>query len=251
VISVMFMMKKMVLVILLITGLYIGTVAAIPVIPEEWYGSVVLDGNPAPAGTVIIVQVNGNNSGQLTTTEQGLYGSQTGQNNLFAQINDQEFTKGTPTVTFLVNGIQADQAVPYQSGNLTNLDIYADSKAAPTSPPTLAPSGSSGAVSGSSQPSAGGFPVISVPTTASGVQGTAKPGNAAGTTQAGSYATGPNPPAGQKTTGVAGNSPLSVNASASTGSSGSLPFAMTAGVLVVVVIIVIAVAYLMRKKGKL
>jgi hypothetical protein len=242
----------MVLVILLITGLYIGTVAAIPVIPEEWYGSVVLDGSPAPAGTVIVVQVNGNNSGQLTTTEQGLYGSLSGQNNLFAQINDQEFTKGTPTVTFLVNGIQAYQAVPYQSGNLSKLDIYADSKAAPSSLPTIVssgPSGSSGSISGSSQPSAGGFPVISVSPTASDVQGTTKPGNTAGN-QAGSSAASPNSPAGQNTGGV-GNSPSSVNASVNTGSLGSLSSTTTAGILVVVVVIVIAIAYLMRKKGKI
>jgi hypothetical protein len=250
VISVMFMMKKMVLVILLITGLYIGTVAAIPVIPEEWYGSVFLDGHPAPAGTVIVVQVNGNASGQLTTTEQGLYGSQSGQNNLFAQINDQEFAKGTPTVTFLVNGIQAYQAVPYQSGNLSNLDIYADSKAVPSSPPTIAPSSLSGAISGSSQPSAGGFPVISVPTTASGVQGATKPGNTAGD-QAGSSATGPNSPTGQKPVGGASSAPSSNNAPVNTGSAGGIPSTITLGILVVIVIVVIAAAYVLKKKGKI
>jgi hypothetical protein len=246
----MFMMKKMVLVILLITGLYIGAVAAFPVIPEEWYGSVFLDGKPAPAGTVIVVQVNGNSSGQLTTTEQGLYGSLSGQNNLFAQIDDREFSSRVPTVTFLVNGIQASQAVPYIPGNLTKLDIYADSKNTPSSPPTIAPSGLSGAVSGSSQSSAGGFPVLSVPPTAPGAQATATPGNPAKSpvVQGG---TGPNSPPGQKTSSGAGTIPSPVNTSVNTESFGGLPSTTTLGILVVIVVIIIAVMYLMRKQGKI
>ncbi|HTY15074.1 MAG TPA: hypothetical protein VMC42_05150 [Methanoregulaceae archaeon] len=244
------MMKKMVFLILLITGLYIGTVAAIPVIPEEWYGSVVLDGKPAPVGTVIVVQVNGNPAGHLTTTEEGLYGSQSGQNKLYAEIDDQAFAKGTPTVTFLINGVQAAQAVPYVPGNLTKLDISADSKTAPASPPTLAPSSLSGAVSGSSQPSAGGFPVLSVPATAPGTQVTSKTGNPAGT-NVGTPGTSPNSQPGQKNPAGPNNPPASNNAPTTTGSTGTVPSTAIIGILVVVVIVVIAAAFVLKKKGKI
>jgi len=246
----MSMMKKMVFLILLITGLYIGTVAAIPVIPEEWYGSVMLDGKPAPIGTVIVVQVNGNPAGQMTTTEQGLYGSQSGQNKLFAQIDDQAFAKGTPTVTFLVNGVQAPQAVPYVPGNLTKLDISADSKTAPASPPTLAPSSLSGQASGSSPSSAGGFPVLSVPATPPVTQGSSKPGNPAGT-QVVSTGTSQNSPAGQKNPAGTSNPPSSNKAPAGTGTTGGMPSNAILGTLVAIAVVLIAVAIVLKKKGKI
>jgi len=250
----MFMMKKIALVILLITGLCIGSVLAIPVMPDEWYGSVYLNGNPAPVGTVIVIQVNGQVAGQLTTTKEGLYGSQSGPDSLYASVTEDTLTKGPVTVTFLVNGIQAFQAVPFEPGNLTKLDIYADSKTMPTSPPTLAPSSLSdaGAGSGASQPSAGGFPVLSAIPTTSGQTAPAKAGTSAPAQPGGSSATGSNGPAGQKpSAGNGGNAPSSAVPSQNMGSAGSLPAGTTLGILIVVVVIVIAGAYVMRKKGKI
>ncbi|HVP95345.1 MAG TPA: hypothetical protein VMS89_09285 [Methanoregulaceae archaeon] len=246
----MFMMKTMILVILLITGLCVGTAVAIPVIPDEWYGSVFINGNPAPAGTVIVAQVNGDAAGQLTTTKEGLYGSQFGQDNLFATATEEDLNKGPVTVTFLVNGIQAFQAVRYEPGNLTKLDIYADSKAKPSSPPTLAPSSLSGAGSGVSQPSAGGFPVQSISATTPGSQVTAKTSGPIGT-QTGSSGTNPDTATGQKSPAGAGNVPASTSAPVNTGSAGTLPSATTLGIVLVIVVIVLAVAYMMRKQGKI
>ncbi len=246
----MFMMKKLALVILLIAGLYIGTVVAIPVMPDEWYGSVYLNGNPAPVGTVIVAQVNGQSAGQVTTTKAGLYGSQSGQDNLYATATEDELNQGPVTVTFLVNGIQAFQAVPFEPGNLTKLDIYADSKTMPAYPPTLSPSSLSGTgpgagSSGTSQPSAGGFPVLSVTTAAPGSTSPSKTGAPVGT-PAGSSGSGPNSPAGG-----GGKTPSSNNAPVSMGSAGALPPAATLGIVLVIVIIIIAAAYVMRKKGKI
>jgi len=248
----MFMMKKIALVILLITGLCIGSVLAIPVMPDEWYGSVYLNGNPAPVGTVIVVQVNGQAAGQLTTTKEGVYGSQSGPDSLYATVTEDALNKGPVTVTFLVNGIQAFQAVPFEPGNLTKLDIYADSKTMPTSPPTLAPSSLSGTGSGSgpgtSQPSAGGFPVLSATPTASGQTVPAGTGTSA---SGSSPASGSNTPAGGKPSAGNGiNAPSSTVSTQNMGSAGSIPLG-TIGILIVVVVIVIAGAYVMRKKGKI
>jgi hypothetical protein len=155
-------MKRILFTLLLITVVLAGTVAAVPVLPEEWYGAVFLNSNPAPAGTVIIAQVNGEARGQITTSESGIYGSQFGQNEprLYSTSTEEEMNKGPVTVTFLVNGVQAFQAVTFEPGKLQKLDIYADSKAMPTSPPTVSPALSGGAGTG-----VAGSPSVIVPPT--------------------------------------------------------------------------------------
>jgi hypothetical protein len=245
----MYMMKKVVCVLLLITGLYIGTVAAIPVMPDEWYGSVFFNGNPAPAGTVIIAQVNGHAAGQLTTTKDGLFGSQFGQDGLYATTTEEELNNGTATVTFLVNGIQAFQAVPYEPGNLTKLDIYADSKAMPISPPTISPAQQGQSGTGSSQSSAGGFPVESV---SAGNLVTVSPTEIA--SSVGTKIAIPGIPAQPDTArnspAATATIPSSAQVPANTGSTGTLPPVVIPGIVLVIAVIIIAVAYLMRKQGK-
>lgn len=135
----------------------IGVVAAAPVLPGEFYGSVYLNGNPAPAGTVVIAKINGEQRGIFTTTNEGLYG---GPDNfdprLIVSSTEEEITAGNVTITFFVGGVQAFQTVPFKSGNSERLDLIANANAFITATTTATPTHlSSGGSSGSS--SGGGY----------------------------------------------------------------------------------------------
>lgn len=137
----------------------VGTVAAAPVLPGEFYGSVFLNGNPAPTGTVIIAKINGEPRGEFTTTVDGVYG---GPNNfdprLIVSSTEEEVNAGTVTITFFVGGVQAFQTVPFRSGNSEKLDLLASSKAFDTSATTVIPTySSSGGSSGGSGGGGGGY----------------------------------------------------------------------------------------------
>lgn len=159
----------------------IGTVAATPVLPEEFYGSVYLNGNPAPAGTVIIATINGEPHGNFSTTVDGLYG---GPGNfdprLKVEATEEETNAGNVNVMFVVGGVQAFQTVPFKIGTSEKLDLIANSKAFGTDTtvnPTYSSSGGSsgvggGYVSGGSSSSAGGS-LASGTTSSSSIQGSA------------------------------------------------------------------------------
>ena len=156
----------------------IGTVAAAPVLPGEFYGSVYLNGNPAPAGTVIVAKINGEPRGELTTTVDGLYGGPDNYNpRLIVSSTEEEVNAGNVTITFFVGGVQAFQTVPFRSGDSQKLDLLANGKAFETVSTTVIPtytssggsSGSSGGgggyVSSSSGTGTGSSPVIPVKST--------------------------------------------------------------------------------------
>jgi hypothetical protein len=122
---------RRILCILTITAIIlIGTVAAAPVIPQGFFGSVYLNGNPAPAGTVIVAKINGDIRGELTTTVDGLYGDQGNFDpRLFVTATEAEANSGNATIIFFVGGVQAFQTVPFQSGGPGKLDLLANDRA--------------------------------------------------------------------------------------------------------------------------
>ena len=136
---------------------------------KEFYGSVYLNGNPAPAGTVIVAKINGEPRGELTTTVDGLYG---GPGNfdprLIVYSTEDEVNAGNATVTFFVGGVQAFQIVPFKSGNPEKLDLLANSKAFDTSVTTVTTYSSSGSSSGVSSGGGGGYVSLSSGTDFSG-----------------------------------------------------------------------------------
>jgi hypothetical protein len=148
---------KIIVCILVITAIVlIGTVAAAPVLPGEYYGSVYLNGNPAPVGTEIIAKINGEQRGELITTKEGLYGSPDNfESRLMVTSTEEEINSGNITISFFVGGIQAFQIVPFNSGNSEKLDLIAKENTFVTittaTTPTYATSGGSsgGSVGGS------------------------------------------------------------------------------------------------------
>lgn len=85
--------------------------------PPGYYGSITLDGQPAPAGTTIIAKIGGEVRGSLTTTESGSYGDDPGPTKLW--IRGYQNETGS-TVTFYVNGVAAQQTAGLSSAGITN-----------------------------------------------------------------------------------------------------------------------------------
>ena len=123
-------MRRMLCILTITAIILIGTVAAAPVIPQGFFGSVYLNGNPAPAGTVVLAKINGEIRGQLTTTVDGLYGDQGNFDpKLFVTATEAEANAGNATIVFFVGGVQAFQTVPFQSGGPGKLDLLANDRA--------------------------------------------------------------------------------------------------------------------------
>ncbi len=98
-----------------------GVAAAeqMPVIPAQYSGTATIDGVNAPAGTVIVAKINWNERGRFTLTEPGIFPSQ-----LIVRATEFDLVASdTPTVTFWVGSDQADQEVPYTSGDARTLAL--------------------------------------------------------------------------------------------------------------------------------
>ena len=171
-------MRRILCVLIIAAIVLIGTVAAAPVIPEEFSGYVYLNGNPAPAGTVIVAKINGETRGEITTTVVGQYGGAGNfEPRLYVNSTEAEATAGNVTITFFVGGVQAFQTVPYKSGNSEKLDLIANIRAfgtETTAIPTYSSSGGSSGASGSS----GGYASSASGTGSSTTPGVTIPGTA-------------------------------------------------------------------------
>jgi len=110
--------------IILSTGMLILVVVAgvcaaeIPPMPCEFYGNVIINGQPAPAGTIIEAKINGQTAGLLTTTTAGKYG---GAGSFDARLVVNSFARGD-TITFFVNGSISNQSAVFLEGYAQSLD---------------------------------------------------------------------------------------------------------------------------------
>ncbi|GAB6285485.1 MAG: hypothetical protein STSR0009_16860 [Methanoregula sp.] len=93
--------------------------AEIPPFPCEFYGQVSINGQPAPAGSLIEAKINGQTAGSLTTVVSGAYGGpETFDTRLV--VNGQA---NGDSITFSVNGILANQTAIFQERNTQLLDL--------------------------------------------------------------------------------------------------------------------------------
>ncbi|MHC4498246.1 MAG: RCC1 domain-containing protein, partial [Planctomycetota bacterium] len=92
-----------------------------PQLPEAYYGTISIHGTPAPAGTVITAKIDGQVKGTFTTTQEGVYGGPDTFDQKLIVAGD-EYDVGQ-TVTFWINGVQAEQSDNYDWGANTNLDL--------------------------------------------------------------------------------------------------------------------------------
>ena len=112
-----------VLAVVLLAGFLIGPALASQT--TEFWGTVTVDGRPAPTGAVIVAKIDGNERGEITTTVPGGYGG-IGPNDerlvVTAESEDLSSTE-TPEIEFYVNGRKAHETGYFLEGTLQGLEI--------------------------------------------------------------------------------------------------------------------------------
>ena len=96
----------------------------IPPLPHAFYGTIEVNGSPAPVGTAVEVRGEGVEVGvgsnPIVTTTEGRYGS---EESLEPKLIVQgEIAEGT-TLTFYVDGVATGQTTEWHSGEVTELDL--------------------------------------------------------------------------------------------------------------------------------
>ena len=112
----------------------------IPPLPHAFYGELLINGNPAPAGTTVEARggevrtgIEGN---PITTTEPGKYGS---SNPLEQRLIVQgDILEGT-IITFFVNDVSTEQTAEWHSGETSSKDLSVTITAPPGRGPGPAP----------------------------------------------------------------------------------------------------------------
>ena len=99
----------------LVLLLAVGTVAAVPPLPDEFTGIATISGNPASSGMYMVAEVNGIVRGNAYTGQGGSYD--------IAVSALESDLQGPATVTFWINGVRADQTPPFTSGGVSNLNL--------------------------------------------------------------------------------------------------------------------------------
>lgn len=124
--------RRTIAVVVITSVLILGTGAVGPVaaddsppkLPLSVYGEVTIDGEPAPAGTEIVALIDGDERGEIVTTEDGVYGgSAMGDEKLV--VDGHESDDGA-AVTFLVDGTEADETVTWEPGADTEVTLTVD-----------------------------------------------------------------------------------------------------------------------------
>lgn len=104
--------------------LCVGIVSAVPPLPSEYYGSVTIDGMPAPINTVIRATIDEEMKGELIVSTAGMYGG-TGTFDQRLVIAGNESDIGQ-VVAFTVNGVKTNQTVTFIGGESGRLDLSAE-----------------------------------------------------------------------------------------------------------------------------
>ena len=95
-----------------------------PPLPHAFYGTLLVDEEPAPSGTLVTAEVQGQVCGSITTKYPGKYGSD--ENGNFGPGIEKLIVQGDiddgAIVEFYVETVKADQTYPFTSGNVTQLN---------------------------------------------------------------------------------------------------------------------------------
>ena len=116
-----------------VTELNLGARSGIPPLPHAFFGSLTINGSPAPAGTlvearsdgVVITGVEGN---PIVTTEVGQYGSAEPAG---VKLVVQGWIADGTRLTFYVNGVAAEETAEWREGKITELDLTVAGDAPP------------------------------------------------------------------------------------------------------------------------
>ncbi|NLV27851.1 MAG: hypothetical protein GXY48_11925 [Methanomicrobiales archaeon] len=119
-----FLSAGMILLFTIIIFYSILPVTAVPPLPAEYYGNVLIDGVPAPAGTIITAFLQGISRDQLTTSIDGFYGGPgLFDPRLKVNVTEEEFQTDDMVVSFKINGIPASESIMFEPGTAQQFDI--------------------------------------------------------------------------------------------------------------------------------
>lgn len=94
-----------------------------PPLPGEFYGNITINGKDPAVGTVIIAKVDGVERGRFVTTTTGAYGSSKDEDKrLIIEGTETDIGKN---ISFLIDGVQANERVTYKSGESIELNLTA------------------------------------------------------------------------------------------------------------------------------
>jgi hypothetical protein len=112
----------------------------VPALPHAFYGSVSINGSPAPAGTSVEARGEGvatDITGNPTITSvSGIYGT---SNPLEPRLIVQGNIEEEATITFYVNDVSTGQTAEWHSGETTELNLSVTISKPPPTPPPAAP----------------------------------------------------------------------------------------------------------------
>ncbi len=98
--------------------IFVSSALAIPGIPHQFYGIVLINGKPAPDGTLVVAVVDGKEVAR-THTRDGRYG----YDPIF-YVEDPENTRSGKIVQFFVNGIFTGTQKYFCNGCVERVDLY-------------------------------------------------------------------------------------------------------------------------------
>lgn len=115
-------------------------VQAVPPLPAEYYGNVLIDGAPAPVGTTITAFIQDIPKGSIVTDIDGFYGGPgLFDPRLKVNVSESEVQAGDLIITFQINGIPASQSVLFEPGAAQQLDLFTGEPSGEISAPVLTP----------------------------------------------------------------------------------------------------------------
>ena len=90
-----------------------------PSVPASYYGDVTVNGDPAASGTEITAIVNGEPHGSIEVSDEGSYGGS-------GALDEKLVVEGAEpndTVSFEVRGVEAEETVTWESGDVQEVDL--------------------------------------------------------------------------------------------------------------------------------
>ncbi|MGA9049764.1 MAG: Ig domain-containing protein [Dehalococcoidia bacterium] len=121
-------LASLMMILFLLLGSAYPVSADSPGVPNQFYGTVTINGVTAGSGVTVVAVVNGVNGASTTTDTSGRYG--------YSSAFMVSGSSGNQ-VTFLVNGTQAVQTATFQAGGIVNLPLTVGPGGATTSTGTL------------------------------------------------------------------------------------------------------------------
>lgn len=153
---------------ILVVSVILAAVFGVPALaaaPTEFWGTITVDGKPAPSGSIIIAMIGGNERGRIVTTIPGGYGG-IGPNDerlvVTATTADLAQTKA-PVVEFYVNNRKTHETAEFIEGTVQGLELVVGGEPVVQNTPIRTILPATRAVTGGATSSQQGIPAKSTP----------------------------------------------------------------------------------------